>query len=210
MTQFFKGDALELKMYEAGMPAMESVSLSLDQFFENCYDADDFLLMLYDTGRVPFTDRIQREAFVAFYRGFLANAPRTGTFASYVFLLQALFGENSEMQFDVPAPGQLEILIDAESSVPFGFQVEQIVDGEKVTYDLVTHDDEEIEFTGITGIESEAQIEALLAEIIPAGISPTIIFQVFDLFDFVGEDDSGEFTITDHNGDTIVFIETGA
>jgi hypothetical protein len=75
MTQNFKGDSTELKYLAAGEPAFEITRVSLHEFFQGCYDADEFLLMLYDSGRMPFSSRVPREAFVNFIRQAIPDFP---------------------------------------------------------------------------------------------------------------------------------------
>ena len=113
MTQYFKGDSNELAIEAAGVAAFDACSVELDSFFENCYEAADFLLMLYDAGRMPFSQRVGRDDFVTFLNKAMPNFPVTGTFESYILLLSAIFGEQSFIDFDVTDPGKVSILVNA-------------------------------------------------------------------------------------------------
>ena len=205
MVQYFKGDESELKMYNAGLPAFESVIQSLDQYYLNAYSASNFLLMLYDSGRMPFADRVPRETFVAFILQAIPNFPSTGTFESYIFILKSIFGDATEVLFEVPAPGKLNILVDAESSLFFNWIAREFIDGLYVESNLVTQSGDQLELTGVSGIESQAQLISLLTEIIPQGIFTDIDLQVFDIYDWITLD--GLDTIVDKDGNKIVFFE---
>ncbi len=205
ITQKFKGDDTELKMEAAAKPAFDSVSLGLDRFMADGYNASPFLLMLYDEGRAPFSDRVPREAFVEFIKEALTRFPFTGTFESYIFIIEAIFGAGSGVIFDVPAPGKLEMLVNASSSVEFPLLFREIVDGAEVEGNIVTSDGDIFTASGISGIDSEFELEMMLAEIIPAGIFPTVTLAFFSLYNFVDDVDDG---IVDELGNQIVFIET--
>lgn len=205
ITQKFKGDPTELKYEAAAKPAIDVADAGLDQFLDQGYDASPFLLMLYDEGRMPFSDRVPRDSFVEFIREALDRFPFTGTFESYIFILEAIFGSGSGVIFDVPAPGKIEMLVNASSSIEFGLQIKEIVEGVAVISDLIDSEGNILTARGISGIDSEFELQTLLAELIPAGIFPDITLAFFALYNFVDDDDN---SIVDHLGNQIVFIET--
>ncbi len=207
MTQKFKGDALELKIEAAGKPAFDLTGLALDEFYDGAFTANDFLLMLYDSGRMPFSDRVPRDSFVAFFKEALARFPSTGTFESYIFIMKAIFGERTDVQFAVPAPGKIEMIVNAEAALDFGFQAREYVDGAYIIHDMVTMDGEGIIFQGISGIDSEAELTQLLAELIPAGIFADIALTFFTIDSFVAEYGGDTYFMVDHEGNQLVFFE---
>ena len=87
-AQSFKGDATELKMQAAASPAFDLASLALDDFYSGGSNSSPFLLMLYDSGRAPYSQRINRETFVAFIRKAIESFPPIGNCESYVFILK--------------------------------------------------------------------------------------------------------------------------
>jgi hypothetical protein len=207
-TQKFKGDAFELKMEAAGGKAFEATDLALEAMYDGCYQASDWLLSLYDNGRMPFSERVPRDSFVEFFKQALGNFQVTGTFEAYLFILEAIFGEGTVVLFDVPAAGKLEILVNAASSLEFGFQAREIEDGDYVPVDMATTDGELLQFRGISGIDSEAELTQLLAELIPAGIWTDIGLSFFSIYMFVAEDGAGDlYSVTDHVGNQIIFFE---
>lgn len=213
-VQKFKGDALELKMIACAEPALSITGAALDDFYQGAYDADDFILGLYDAGRMPFSQRIGRDVFISFIKKALANFPTIGTFDSYLFILWEIFGTESEITFTVPAPGKLEIAVNAISDTTFESLVRELTPGSGGTsysYDLFTlstMDGYDIAFRGISGIETEYELNLLFAEIIPAGIVPTISLEFFSKYVFITFEDDPSEMIT-HLGDEIVFIEIG-
>lgn len=210
MTQNFKGDITELKYQAAGSKPFEITRVSLHEFFVGAFDCDEFLLMLYDSGRMPFSNRVPREAFVNFIRQAIPDFPATGTFEVYIFMIRALFGSTATIQFTVPGPGKLDIEVNAPgSSLVFDWVVKEIVGGATILSQLVTHDDEEFQLNGISGIETEAQLKVLIAELMPAGIYTTLALTFFHLYQFVANyaGDGVLFTIRDSFGNEIVFYE---
>ncbi len=209
MTQNFKGDATELKMQLAGSRPFDICGASLDQFYAGGYDAADFLLMLYDAGRMPFADRVARDSFVSFIAQAIPNFPVTGTFEAYIFILKAIFGDETLVEFDVPAAGKLEMIVNAEAALDFDFQGREYTSDGYLTFELVTMDGYALAFTGISGIDSEAELTQLLGEIIPAGIWPDITLTFFTLSEFISEDGSDNlYSMLDHLGNQLVFFET--
>lgn len=210
MVQRFKGDETELQIEAAGEVAFDVCKTSLDEFYADAFEASDFLLSLYDEGRMPFSDRIPRNAFVDFLRKAIPQFPVTGTFESYLFIIEALFGAGSDVQFTVPAPGKLQISVSATSAISFEFVGREVVDGAYVEVEMIDSDGEILEFRGISGIDSEAKLDGLLSELIPAGIYPEIELIFFTLSSFVGDDGAGgvDFMV-DHDGNQLVFFEIG-
>jgi hypothetical protein len=206
-TQKFKGDSFELQMEEAAKPAFDFTGSQLDAFFAGCYEAGDWLLALYDSGRMPFSSRVPRASFVSFFKEALARFPSTGTFESYLFILEAIFGEGTQVLFDVPAAGKLEILVNAAAALEFDLTGAVLLpDGSKQSFQLVDSDGDQILARGISGIDSEAALNQLLAEIIPLGIFPDVALVYFTLSVFEALD-GGTYEVVDHLGNQIVFFE---
>lgn len=209
MTQNFKGDALELKMQNVAGPVFDQTDLALNDFYEGAYESSPFLLMLYDEGRMPFSDRIPRDAFVDFIKEALRNFPVTGTYESYLFVLRSIFGADAEIFFDVPAAGKLTISINASTNTEYDFIAREFVDGEYVFHEMIDYDLNTLTFRGIAGIESEYELSLLFSEIMPAGIFPTIQLTFISRYDFIGEDGDGIYDVITDIGDQIIFYEIG-
>lgn len=208
--EYFKGDADEIKMDTSGSGPIDTIALALDQFFDEAFECSEFLLMLYDEGRMPFSDRVPREAFVNFLVQCIANANFIGTYESYLFLVNGIFGQGSSIFFEETDPGVVTMTISSEATTRFGFIVREISSGGDYEYfDIVTSNNETLEFVGFPGIDSEAELKRLLAEFIPAGIYADITLIFFSTSLFLVEDDDGESTIVDELNNDIIFFELG-
>lgn len=210
MTQVFKGDSTELKMISVASPIFDQTDQSLDEFYVGGYDSADFLLMLYDDNRMPFSQRVPRDSFVDFIREALKRFRFTGNFESYIFVLKSIFGPSTEVFFTVPAPGKIEIEINATSDVEFEFIGREFVDGAYETFNMVDYDGSFLTFRGIPGIDSQYELDLLFSELIPCGIYPTLLLSFITRFDFIAEEGSDIYDIIDHEGNTIIFYEIGA
>lgn len=210
MSQNFKGDPVELRFQESARPVLDRVRFDMDQFFSDGFNSSAWLLLLYDENRMPFSERIKREAFVDFIREALKNFPFSGTFDTYLFVLRAVFGELSEIFFEVPAPGKLAIDIDATSSLEFDFIGREFNGTSFDEFDMIDSEGNKLIFRGIAGIETPYELELLFSELMPAGIIPTITLSFFERSIFVAEDDLGNLDqVVDHDGNLIIFWEIG-
>ncbi len=207
--QNFKGDAKELKMQAVAGSILDTTDIALDEFYLSGFDCDAFILTLYDDNRMPFSERIPRDAFASFIKQAMSQFPFTGTFESYLFILRGIFGSESEIFFDVPSPGNLEIEVNAVSALEFDFVARELVDSEYVFYNMVDYDDNQLVFRGIAGIETASELELLFSEIMPAGINPDIGLTFYSFFTFLAWDDDGEYDMVDHLDNSIIFREIG-
>lgn len=210
ISQKFKGDATELKMVAVADPIFDLTNASLDEFYAEGYNCDQFLLMLYDESRMPFSERVNRETFVSFIKEALVNFPFTGIFESYLFILRSIFGSLSEIEFVVPTPGTLEINVNAISSLEFEFVAREFVDGAYVFYNIVDYDDNILVFRGIAGIDTEYELSLLFSEIMPIGINPDISLTFYSYFSFIAEESGPTFyDMIDDDNNNIIFREIG-
>lgn len=205
--QNFKGDETELKYKESAFPALDLQSQALDLFLAGSEATSDFLLMLYDEGRMPYSNRIKRDVFVQFINGAFLNFPFIGTFESYIFILREIFGPDSDIFFEIPAAGKLNISIDASSDITFDAIARELNDGVYEFYNISTSDGDDLAFKGLSGIDNEADLRLLFSEILPAGIFPTFSLDFFLKSQFYGEDTDGVFDILTSFDDNLIFIE---
>lgn len=189
---------------------MDLTGNALDQYFNQAFESAEFLLMLYDEGRMPFSDRIPREAFISFLLEAMANANFIGSHESYIFLITRIFGAGSEVFFDPDHdPGVLKLTASATNTYNYDFIAREFIDGAFVESNIVTDIGEQLEFAGFPGIESEAELKLLLSEFVPAGIYPDITLIIFSVSLFLVEDVDGESTIVDDLNNDIIFFELG-
>lgn len=210
MTQNFKGDALELKMRGCGDPLFDITNAALDDFYANGFECTPFILMLYDEGRMPFSDRIPRDAFVGFVLEALKRFPFTGIFETYIFVLKSVFGPDTEIDFDVPNPGELHIDVAAVANTEFQFIGREFIDGEYFYFDMIDGDGALLQFRGVPGISTEYELNLLFSEIIPIGISPTISLEFITRYEWIAEEPGPLFySMIADNSDSIIFYEVG-
>jgi len=201
----FKGDPTELKFDNAGRPAMDLIGRDLNDFFNGCYESNPFLLQLYDDRRIPFSDRIKREAFLPFIKELFSRYGFVGNVDTHLFVLRAIFGELSEIFFTIPNPGHLEIDVNATSSL----EIEFIGRDQDGFFNLSDDLGNDLMFRGLAGIETSAQLELLFSEIMPAGIYYDITLTFFTRYFFVAEESGDLYDVVDHDGNQIVFVEIG-
>lgn len=206
MTQNFKGDAQELKFQASGHPLFDQISMGQDAFLADGYNSTPFLLMLYDQGRIPFSERIQRTAFVAFVTEALQLFPFFGTFETHLFILRSIFGDLADISFDVPGPGILNIDVSGTTEVEFDF-VGAEADG--VIFEVIDDSFDQLVFRGISGVETAAELSLIFSEMIPAGISPHISLDFFTRYNFIADDADGISTMVDEFDNEILFVEIG-
>jgi hypothetical protein len=206
-VQNYKGDETELKFKASGMPAFDLTIDGLEEFNQQAYNTDAFLLMLYDEGRMPYSQRVKREVFVAFMRKALENFPFIGNFESYLFILGEIFGKESVIFFEIPAPGKLSISVDASSDILYEATARELSSGAYTFYELVDMDGNELVYKALSGIETEEELYLLFSEIMPAGLVPTISLDFFLKSTFYGAEPGAEFDIITSLNDTLIFIE---
>lgn len=170
MTEFFKGDALELKMYNSGLPALDNIGLGLDEFWSQCYEMIPMGEFLWDEKRVPLTNAIRRDVFVISFKQIFEAWSFCGTFESYILVFKKIFGDDSLIEFTVPAPGQLHINIEASGIQLSPFIARRIVDNAYVYDNVVDHVGDNIAFATVLGIETQDELEKVLYTMVPAGI----------------------------------------
>lgn len=199
VPQNFKGDATESKMYAVGEPILDLIHLAKDEFYAQGFTAAQFLLMLYDEERIPFSQRIPRDAFVAFFREMQAYSNFTGTFETYLFVLRGIFGQVAEINFDVPNPGELEISINTTNTVEHAMFGDDGGD-----FFLVDDDDNQMVGDQIAGITSQYELDLLFKEIVPAGINPTVAISFYEYFSMVGDESSVDYNIVDDDDNQFI------
>lgn len=206
MAQYFKGDAVEKQFIGSGLPIVTQTSHALDLFLEEGYDSTPFLLMLYDENRIPFSERINRLAFVDFIKEIYNRFPFVGSFDTYLYVLRAIFGSLSEIFFEVPAPGKLRIDINATSSLDFDFAGRYSTGEEFIVTDNLGNI---LTFRGIAGIETEYELNLLFSEILPIGITPDLNLTFYVRYDFIAWEGANIYDMVDDLGNQIVFSEIG-
>lgn len=208
LQKFKINDTVEQKFIDIGQGVLSLIDQDLDAFYENGSESDPFLLMLYDEGRMPFSQRVPRNAFISFFRNLTDRFPFMGSFESFIFIMKQIFGETTEILFEIPSPGILEVVVNAGQSVDYEAIAREFTPPDVLTnYQLVTDDEDQLIFRGIAGISTEAELNLLFAEIIPAGVIRHITLNSFLITSFIAEDDDGISTMVTSFDDLIIFYE---
>lgn len=178
MAQYFKGDATELKYYNSGAPLLDVLSSEKDAFFENAYDCFVLGEVLYDNSLAPLANAIPREIFRTSFSTVFEAFLVAGSFESYITVFKNIFGEDVEITFTVPGPGQLNIDIVAAGVAQSPF-IARYIQSNAYFFDNVVDDEgDQIVFQTILGFESQYELEQMLFEMVPAGIYTEITLTV--------------------------------
>jgi hypothetical protein len=173
-VKYFKGDETEVKMYSAGLPILESIGLELDQYFDGVYGSVPLGEFIYDQNLFPLTNAIRRQVFVSAFKELLSSWSFCGTFESYISVFKKIFGDEVEIEFTVPGPGELVIDIATAGfdSSPF---VARTIENNAYVFDNVVDDEgDNIAFAVVKGIETQSELEKILFTMVPNGIFTTV------------------------------------
>lgn len=171
MQRFKENDPKEAKIIAAGEPAFDVCELALDDFFENCFDAEPLGDVIHALKASPFANAIDLPIFRRSFNEIFQTFGFAGTFNSYIDIFKKIFGESTDVTFTVPGPGQLEILIEAPGLELFDMVARLIEDNQYVLYDIVDENGDTICFQTVLGFTTKYELELMLRELVPAGIN---------------------------------------
>lgn len=172
MTQRFKeNDESEAKVISVALPSLNALGIARDEFEVGAFTCFKLGEVLFDLERDPVAGVITREVFIKAFYGIHALFTRPGTFEFYLEMFRAIFGEDVDVEFTVPGPGQLSININSLFLEGFNLVARAVVDGDYEYYPLITSDTGDyILAQGVAGIRTQGEIDALMAEVAPSGI----------------------------------------
>lgn len=170
--QLFKGDATEQKFVDVSEVVGGGLELQKDLFFEDAYNCQDLGALLYDNDFAPLSNAIQRDIFKSSFQTIFDQFLEAGSAESYLTIFRKIFGDDADVTFTVPAPGKLQIAIEAEGIEESNFGLRRIVDNQYVVDELVDREmpGNNIVFQTIKGFTSQYELEQMLFEMVPAGI----------------------------------------
>lgn len=178
MPQFFKGDVEELKYYNSGNPEMTVLSGEKTDFFNDAYNCYILGEIIWDSGRSPLANAIPRDIFRTSFSALYDSFILAGSFESYLSVFRQVFGDDVTVVFTVPAPGKLEIDIEAEGIELSAFIARRIVSNAYVYDQVVTQDGDRIVFQSVKGLESEYELNQMLYEMVPGGVFTDITLTI--------------------------------
>jgi hypothetical protein len=176
--QKFSKDPKEEKLAEVTLPVLASKSTELTNFYNGCYSCFPFGAMLYDEGRTPLSNAIEREIFIESFGEVFEAFTVAGSFESYISVFKKIFGDATEINFEVhdpddeesPAPGCLNIDIIAAGVQLSDFAARYIESNEYVYDEIVDDEGDNIAFQTLKGFQSQYELEQMLFEMVPDGI----------------------------------------
>ncbi len=176
--QFFKGDETERKFYLAGEHFGSILLGQKNAFFDECYECFVLGELLYDSGRSPLANAIDRaifrESFATIFDAFVV----AGSFESYLTVFRNIFGDDVTVEFTVPGPGQLEIGIEATGVQEYNLLARTIVGGAYEYDEIIDGDGDNITALSPKGFQTQYEAEQMLREMVPAGIYTEITLTI--------------------------------
>lgn len=176
--QYFKGDEKELKVVESGRVIFDILSSQKSDFFTDAFNCAALGDIIYDSKRSPLANAIAKDIFRISFKQIFDAFVVAGSFESYITVFQKIFGEDVVISFTVPAPGKLNIDIEAEGFELSDFLSRYISDNEYVFDEVVDYDLDNIVFQTVIGFTTQYELEQMLFEMVPAGIFTTITLDV--------------------------------
>lgn len=168
---FKENDATEAQVAALALPMLDMLGIDRDAFYEGAYRCFKLGEVIYDLGRDPTADVITREVFRTAFFAIHGLFTSPGTYEFYIDLFKAIFGQDAEVMFEIPDPGQLTINVQALDINQFKILARAIIDDVYEYYPLTTNDGSDyIIGQGTVGARTQDEINALIAEIAPSGV----------------------------------------
>lgn len=170
MQRFKENDAKETKIIAGGAEAFDVTELALDDFFENAFDCEVLGDVIWALKASPLANAIDLPIFRRSFNEIFQTFGFAGTAESYIDIFKKIFGESTDVQFTVPAPGHLQIEISAPGLELFGWNGRSIENNEYVENEIIDADGDILAFQTILGFTTEFELELMLRELVPAGM----------------------------------------
>ncbi len=170
MQLFKESDAKEVKVRDCVLPLLQNLGVERDAFYNGAYTCFEFGDVLIALNASPLADTISAEAFRTGFFAIHELFTRPGTFEFYLEVFRAIFGDDVDVEFVVPAPGRLQINIESLTTLTADFLSRSIVDNVYERDEVVDHDGFNIAFQGTVGIKTQSEMDALMVELHPAGL----------------------------------------
>lgn len=168
--QYFKGDETEVKMANCAAPILDICSDDKDDFLAGAYESGPLGDVIYEGGRSPLSNAIDQTIFRASFKQIFDAFVVSGSFESYITVFQKIFGDDVVIEFTVPAPGKLNIDIEAAGVELADLLAREIIDDEYVFYEVIDDEGDNIALQTVKGFQSQYELEQMLHELVPAGI----------------------------------------
>lgn len=169
--QLFKqNDDRDQKVKAAVEPIFSEIDSSRDDFYDGAWTASPLGDVLYQLSRDPTAGVVTQDTFRQAFPAIHEIFSRPGTFEFYLEVFRAIWGQDVEVEFEVPDPGELLINIEALTAQQDDWIARSIVDNKYVFDEIVDHEGDNIAFQTRQGIKTQKEVDALILEIYPAGV----------------------------------------
>ena len=178
MTQYFKGDATEIKFDEGLKDTLDTLSAQKTLFFEDAYDCQAFGDIIFSNNLAPLANAISQEIFRDAFNEVFQNFEVAGSFESYIAVFKKIFGDDVDIEFVIPASGRLQINITSTDVVLYDFVGRYIENNEYIFDEIIDYEGDNIALQTIKGFQTEYELEQMLRELVPVGIFTEITLSV--------------------------------
>jgi hypothetical protein len=170
LQPFKQNDLIEQKVKDAFISILTLLGGDRDTFYEGSYTSYALGDLIYDLGASPLVGPITQDIFRTSFFIIHDFFTRPGTFEFYLQVFRAVWGDDVDVEFLVPAPGKLLINIHA-LSVSVDDLLARRIDNNVYFYDeVLDHEDNIISVQGKKGIKTQSEADALIRELHPAGL----------------------------------------
>lgn len=178
MQNFKSSDQTEKKFENSAEPVISYIGVGLDDFYADAFQCQKLGDMIHDSARSPLTNAVKKEIFRLAFKEIFDAFVRVGTFEAYLTVFRKIFGDNVDVQFTVPAPGKLNIDIEA-TDIELSEFISRYIQSNQYFFDnIVDEIGDTIVFQTIKGFETQYEIERMLFEMVPAGIYTEITLTI--------------------------------
>lgn len=168
--QNFKGDELEIKISGAAEVVFNQLLSEMKAWFDGAYSSTGLGEILYDNKLVPLTQAVARDIFIKNYGAILEKWEYVGSFESYIYVFQQIFGPTTAITFERLSPGALKINISTQQTGFFKWL-------NKLGGNYISdHNGNNINLLSVVGIGDFYEVHGVLDSLNPAGIYLLINF----------------------------------
>lgn len=168
---FKETDELEATVTSVFVPSIDAFEADLLAFFENIYTCRPLGEILFANKNNPLVNVVPEEVFVTSYPTIFEFFKRPLGYESWLTLLRKIFGEEVEIEFDVPEPGILVINIGALVIENADALARVIEDGQYGYDEIITQpDSDNLAFQAPQGL-TQQELDALINSLPIFGVS---------------------------------------
>lgn len=170
MQNYKPTDEKELKFENSAGPVLDLISNELDLLNSNAFTTGPLGDLLVESARAPLSKAIEQTIFRSAFKEIFDAFIKVGTFEAYITVFKKIFGDSVNIIFTIPAPGKLNIEIEAAGVEFFDFVERRVVSNAYVYNEVVDYDLANIVFQIIRGFQTQYELEQMLFEMVPGGI----------------------------------------